>query len=196
MTTPTTSSTRRAVDRDILRLAVPALGALIAEPLFLLTDTDGFSLTRGDLLTVGCALAFALHIIALARYAYRHPIVPYTAVQVAIVTVLAFPTTWVMEGLAIPDQSVWIALAVTGIGVGIGAFLLQVWAQTVVGPGTAAIILAAEPAFAVATAWVVLNERLDAAGWAGTALVVFAIFLVVTRQTDDVATAEAVTPAH
>ncbi len=164
--------------------------------IFLLTDTDGFSLTRGDLLTVGCALAFALHIIALARYAYRHPIVPYTAVQVAIVTVLAFPTTWVMEGLAIPDQSVWIALAVTGIGVGIGAFLLQVWAQTVVGPGTAAIILAAEPAFAVATAWVVLNERLDAAGWAGTALVVFAIFLVVTRQTDDVATAEAVTPAH
>jgi putative MATE family efflux protein len=30
---------QRAVDRDILRLAVPALGALVAEPLFLLTDT-------------------------------------------------------------------------------------------------------------------------------------------------------------
>ena len=29
-------SSRRAVDRDILRLAVPALGALVAEPLFLL----------------------------------------------------------------------------------------------------------------------------------------------------------------
>ena len=29
----------RSVDRDILRLAVPALGALIAEPLFLLADT-------------------------------------------------------------------------------------------------------------------------------------------------------------
>ncbi|WP_440709180.1 MATE family efflux transporter [Herbiconiux sp. YIM B11900] len=28
-----------AIDRDILRLAVPALGALVAEPLFLLTDT-------------------------------------------------------------------------------------------------------------------------------------------------------------
>ena len=27
------------VDRDILRLALPALGALVAEPLFLLTDT-------------------------------------------------------------------------------------------------------------------------------------------------------------
>src|SRR6478752_8403715 len=35
----TTALFRRAVDRDILRLAVPALGALIAEPLFLLADT-------------------------------------------------------------------------------------------------------------------------------------------------------------
>ena len=33
------TDTTRAVDRDILRLAVPALGALIAEPLFLLADT-------------------------------------------------------------------------------------------------------------------------------------------------------------
>ncbi|BDZ48770.1 hypothetical protein GCM10025867_10110 [Frondihabitans sucicola] len=31
--------TARALDREIARLAVPALGALIAEPLFLLTDT-------------------------------------------------------------------------------------------------------------------------------------------------------------
>jgi putative MATE family efflux protein len=31
--------TRRPMDRDILRLAVPALGALIAEPLFLLADS-------------------------------------------------------------------------------------------------------------------------------------------------------------
>ncbi len=34
-----TTPSARAVDRDILRLAVPALGALIAEPLFLLADT-------------------------------------------------------------------------------------------------------------------------------------------------------------
>lgn len=32
-------TTGRALDRDILRLAVPSLGALVAEPLFVLTDT-------------------------------------------------------------------------------------------------------------------------------------------------------------
>lgn len=36
---PLTSSADRAHDRQILRLAVPAFGALVAEPLFLLTDT-------------------------------------------------------------------------------------------------------------------------------------------------------------
>ena len=30
---------RSPLDREILRLALPALGALVAEPLFLLTDT-------------------------------------------------------------------------------------------------------------------------------------------------------------
>ena len=41
MNDPTTVdvAARREVDRDILRLAVPALGALVAEPLFLLADT-------------------------------------------------------------------------------------------------------------------------------------------------------------
>ena len=38
-TLPLDSQARRVVDRDILRLAVPALGALVAEPLFLLADT-------------------------------------------------------------------------------------------------------------------------------------------------------------
>ncbi len=36
---PATRSTRRAHDREILRLAVPAFGALVAEPLFLLADS-------------------------------------------------------------------------------------------------------------------------------------------------------------
>ncbi|MGX5696160.1 MATE family efflux transporter [Agromyces soli] len=35
----TTAPSPRTVDRDILRLALPALGALIAEPVFLLADT-------------------------------------------------------------------------------------------------------------------------------------------------------------
>jgi drug/metabolite transporter (DMT)-like permease len=165
--------------------------------IFLLTDTEGLTLSRGDLLTLGCAVAFALHIIALARYAGKHPVVPFTAVQLSVVAILAFPSAMLLDGPGLPQSSVWVALLITGLGVGIGAFLLQVWAQTVLGPSTTAVILAAEPAFAVATAWLVLGERLDLLGWTGTALIVLAIFLVVSRQSDEASQlAEAVTPAH
>lgn len=172
-----------------------AVGSFVG--LFLLTETDGLSLRSGDLLTLGCALAFAFHIIALARYARYHPVVPFTTVQLGITALLAFPAAWLIEGPALPSNSVIGALVLTGLGVSVGGFILQVWAQTVLGPSTAAVVLAAEPAFGVATAWVVLGERLDLSGWAGASLIVVAIYVVVTKQKDDASReAESVTAAH
>jgi drug/metabolite transporter (DMT)-like permease len=84
------------------------------------------------------------------------------------------------------------ALAVSG-----GAYLLQIWAQTVVGASRTAVILALEPAFGVATAAVVLGERLTTAAWIGAGLIVGAIYVVIARTGEtDVARAEAVTEAH
>ncbi len=172
--------------------AAAAFGGLI-----LVTGTEGISLGAGDLLTLGCALAFALHILALARYARHHPVVPFTSVQLAVTAVLSLAGSNLVEGGGFPPGSVWPALVLTGVAVGVGAFLLQIWAQTVVGPATAAVVLAAEPVFGVATAWVILGERLDTSGWLGTALIITAIFVAVTRQADEPAIrAEAVTPAH
>lgn len=175
------------------------LGAVIAfVGVYLLTGVDSLSLGLGDLLTVGCALAFAFHIVALARFAHRHPVVPFTAVQILVTTLLAFPASWIVDGSAtVPPRSTWVALAITGVGVTAGAFLLQIWAQRVVGAATAAVVLAAEPAFGVATGWVVLDERLTVAGWIGAALIVVAIFVVITNQRDPASReAEGLTVAH
>ena len=175
------------------------IGAALASfaGLWLLTDTDGLNLSRGDLLTLGCALAFALHIIALARYAREHPVIPFTTVQLAITAVLGLAASALLEGAALPPSEALGAIALTGLGVSVGAYLLQIWAQTVVGADTAAVVLAAEPAFAVATAWVILGERLMFEGWIGAGLIVAAIFIVVTRQRDRASReAEAVTAAH
>lgn len=164
----------------------------------LLTGVDGLSLETGDVLTVGCAAAFAFHIVALARYAPRHPVVPFTTVQLAVTAVLSIVLSSVFEsGPGIPDRTVWGAIALTAVGVTVGAYLLQIWSQTVVGASTAAVVLSAEPAFGVATAWVVLGERLGFQGWVGAGLIVAAIYLVVTKQRDEASReAEAVTPAH
>jgi drug/metabolite transporter (DMT)-like permease len=164
----------------------------------LLTGIDHLGLGRGELLTVGCALAFAIHIVILAHYAHRHPVIPFTMVQTGVTATLAFVyAVFVEGGVQLPDSSVWAALALTGLGVTGGAYLLQVWAQTIVGPDTAAIVLAAEPAFGVAAGWVVLEERMDVAGWIGAGLIVAAIYMVITRQRDESSrSAESVTAAH
>jgi drug/metabolite transporter (DMT)-like permease len=171
--------------------------ALSFAGLVLLTGAGGLSFERGDLLTLACAFSFALHIVALSRLARHHPVVPFTTVQLTVTTVLAFPAALLIEGPVQPPSSVWGALLLTGLGASAGCFVLQIWAQTVVGATTAAVVLAAEPAFAVATAWVVLSERLTLAGWAGAGLILLAIYIVVTRQGDRASVeAEAVTPAH
>ncbi len=165
--------------------------------LVLLTDTDGFRLEQGDLLTLGCSISFAAHIVLLSRLARHHPVVPFTTVQLAVTSALAFITALFLEVPGVPDPSVWGALIITGIGASAGCFVLQIWSQTIVGATTAAVVLAAEPAFAVATAWVVLDERLTLAGWAGAGLILIAIFIVVTKQQDPASVeAEAVSPAH
>jgi drug/metabolite transporter (DMT)-like permease len=176
-----------------------SLGAAAASfmGLILLTGNDGLHFQTGDLLTLACAFSFALHIVTLSRLAHLHPVVPFTAVQLGVTAVLAFPTSWVLEGWTLPPSEVWGALLITGLGASAGCFVLQVWAQTVVGATTAAVVLAAEPAFAVLTAWVVLDERLTLAGWAGALLILMAIFIVIIKQRDhSSAEAEAVSPAH
>jgi drug/metabolite transporter (DMT)-like permease len=177
---------------------VVAAAAVAFVGVYLLTGVETLELGRGDLLTIGCALGFAFHIVILAHFAHRHPVIPFTAVQVAVTAVLAFPLSWVLDGsVGFPARSVWGALALTGIGVTAGAFILQIWAQRVIGASTAAVVLAAEPVFGVATGWVVLGERLTLGGWAGAALIVVAIYLVITKQKDAASReAEGVTLAH
>lgn len=165
--------------------------------LVLITGSNTLDLRQGDLFTLACAFSFALHIATLARLAHRHPVVPFTTVQLAVTAVLAFVASAAIETPQLPPRTVWGALLITGLGASAGCFVLQVWAQTIVGPATTAVVLAAEPAFAVATAWVVLGERLTSAGWAGAGLILLAIFVVVTKQQDHTSVeAEAVSPAH
>jgi drug/metabolite transporter (DMT)-like permease len=140
----------------------------------------------GDVLTIGAAFSFAGHIVALDRFAARHPVVAYTAAQLLVTAVIAIPAALLFEGLPAPTAAVVPALLITAIGVSAGAYLLQIWAQTIVGPARTGILLALEPAFAVLTAAVVLDERLTIRGWIGALLIMGAIFLVISRGAEPV----------
>jgi drug/metabolite transporter (DMT)-like permease len=166
--------------------------------LALLTIDESFRLQSGDLMTVGCAFAFAGHIVVMSRVAYRHPVVPFAAVQLLFTAVAALAASAAFEGLPFPTSSDLPALLLTGLAVSGGAFILQVWAQTVVGPARTAMLLALEPVFAVVFAAWLLSERLTARGWIGSILILGAIYVVLTttKHNDEIPAAEAVSPAH
>ncbi len=164
-----------------------------------LTINAGFALNRGDLLTVVAAIAFAAHIVALGRFAPRHPVVSLTAIQILTVAVLGLASSAVFEGFALPTASVIPTLVGTGVIVSAGAFMMHVAAQRVVGPSRTAIMLSLEPVFAAAIAAIVLGERLTPRGWFGAALIMAGVYVVLAfsppEEADLVAT-EGLSEAH
>jgi len=184
------------VARRAPRLPAAAGAVLAFAGLALLTFEGGFTLRRGDLLTVACAVSYSAHIVYLSRVAFRHRVIPFTAVQLAVVAQGGLAASVLFEGPQLPTAAVWPALLLTGLAVSAGAFFLQVWSQTVIGPARTAIVLALEPAFAAAFAAVLLGERLNATGWGGAALILAGIYAALAGGDDPLPAAEALTPAH
>jgi drug/metabolite transporter (DMT)-like permease len=174
-------------------------GAVSVVGLMLLTSRDGLALSAGDAWTLACAGAFALHIVILASMAPRHRVLGFTAVQLAVTAALALAASALTGHAGFPDRSVWMALGVTAIAVTCGAFVAQVWAQTVIGPSRTAMVLALEPVFAVATAGLILGERLDVRAAMGAVLILAGIYIVLVfapPEDIDLRTAEALSEAH
>ncbi len=156
-------------------------GALVAfGGLAVLTMSDGFRLQAGDAWTIGAAVAFAGHIVYLSRVAHLHAVVALTGMQLGVTAVLGLVGSALLEDFAVPGSDSLVPLLVTGVAVSAGAFLLQVWSQTILGPARTALILALEPAVAALTGAVVLEERLGLRGWLGAGLILAGIYVVLT----------------
>jgi drug/metabolite transporter (DMT)-like permease len=151
----------------------PATGALLAAAGLALLTLDRFEVHRGDLLVLGCAFAFATHILLLGRYSPRHASYQLAVVQLATVGVLALAWAGAAGDLRLPGSNqVWFALAVTAVLASAGGFLVQTRAQRDVSPTRTAIIFTMEPVFAALFAFWLAAERLDARGWLGAACIV------------------------
>ena len=157
-----------------------ALGALLAVVgLGLLLHPGSLtSFNRGDLLTLGCAVGFAFHILALGRYARRVPTADLAALQLLFVAVLAAPVAFATEAptLDLPSRG-WLAVLFLGLVCSAFAFGAQTWAQRRTPPARTALILALEPVFAAGVSVALGSERLTAGEWLGGGLVVAGVAL-------------------
>ena len=166
------SVTRR---RPGLRVVAAVIAAAFG--LYFLTAPAGGGPNRGDLLTIGCAVLFAGHIVAAGRYARAGQPIRMLGVQFAVTSLLAFsisPVTEAPEARA--TLTLILALAFLAL-TAVGTFWFQLRAQQVLSPSETALIFALEPLAAAITSYLVLGEVLSAEQWLGGLVVMGAVIM-------------------
>jgi len=129
----------------------------------------------GDLLTVGCAIGFGLHIALLDRYAKEHSAFALALAQLSCSTVV-FALAWPFaDPLTLPPASVWPAIAFTGMVASALGFYAQTSAQRRLPAIQAGMILTMEPVFAAVFGYVLAGDRLSWTQMAGGVAMVAAL---------------------
>lgn len=143
-----------------------------------LLSLHGFAVGRGEALTLLCALGFALHIVGLGEWSALHDSYVLAIIQLAVVSILCWILTLGRGYQAPPDYGVWGAVILTAIFATAIAFLIQTWAQSLMAPTRAAVIMTMEPVFAGFFAVLLGGELLTAKVIFGGLFVVVAMYLV------------------
>jgi drug/metabolite transporter (DMT)-like permease len=143
-----------------------------------LLSLNGWSIGFGELLTLGCAIFFAFHIIALGEWSSQEDIYFFTFIQLATVGILSLAAA-TPGGITLPpDLGVWGAVGLTAILATTLAFLVQVWAQALVSPTRAAVVMTMEPVFAGLFAVLIGGNQLTLRVVIGAIVVLSAMFIV------------------
>jgi len=154
----------------------PRAGAIVGVILAIiglafLTLGDSLSAGIGELLTVGCAIAFAFHIVYVTKYgALTEPTV-MVAVQLGLSAVAAFAMAGLTGTVATPSPAALKAGIYLGLAATAFAFVVQVYAQRLTTATRAALIYTMEPVFAALFAYLIAGEVIGPRGLVGCALI-------------------------
>jgi drug/metabolite transporter (DMT)-like permease len=166
---------KRPTGREVVGIAIATGGMVV---MTLPSLAENFTMNRGDLLTVGCAVAFAFHLLTVGYYSQR--------LKTEVLALGQIGCAAILSGLSLPleplhvtwSRAVWIAIILTAIFATAAAFALQTWAQRYTTPTRTALIFALEPVVALVTAVSLGGEALTLYAVAGGALILAGILAV------------------
>lgn len=162
-------------------IATVGLGVLSIQGVPFLGMGDGnATLGLGEAVTLAGAFFYALHIVFLGRWAHQSEPITLGMIQIVgaglILGLAALP-----GGVALPQTpAAWTSFLYMTIIAGLGAIVLQTWAQSRLNATTAAVIMTTEPVFAAGFAIAFGGEPMTIRLILGGALVLAAMFLVET----------------
>ncbi len=125
-----------------------------------LLSLHGWSIGTGELLILASAVAFACHIISLAKWSSGRDSYAFTLIQIATATLLTGLLSLKEGYQAPPDAKVWEVAIFCALIATVLAFFVQTWAQARISPTKVAVILTMEAVFAAFIAAIFGGETL------------------------------------
>lgn len=164
--------------RKKLSPMVPVSVGVAVLGLYLLSWTGAAGIQTGDLSLLGCAVAFAVQIAFIDRFAGEVDALRLNCIQallcaLASAVVMVFTETPAWK----PIADCWLPLCYAGfLSMGL-AYSLQILGQRNLDPTGAALIMSLESVFAALFGWLLLGETMTLRETMGSALVFFAVIL-------------------
>lgn len=146
--------------------------------LYLLCITGSFSIGKGDLLVMICAVLFSVHILVIDHFSPLTDGVKMSCIQFFVCGILCGIPALLLESPRIASLlSAWAPLLYAGVlSCGV-AYTLQIVGQKNMNPTVASLILSLESCISVLAGWAILGQKLSLRELAGCALMFAAIIL-------------------
>lgn len=169
------------------------IAASIATAGIAVLSLQGLAMGFGEAVTLGSAVIYALHILALGRWSTASAALGLSTIQATVIAVICLGAA-LPDGVTLPSTGgQWVSLLYMAVIAGAGALIAQTWAQAHLTATRAAVVMAMEPVFAAVFAVLFGNEGVTSRLLVGGGLVLGAMYLVELRggtHADDVSALE------
>ncbi len=153
--------------------------AMATAGLYLLCmEGDRFSISKGDLLLLICAVLFSFHILVIDHFSPLADGVKLSCIQFFVCGLLSAAAMLVFERPVLSDiLAAWMPILYAGIMSCGVAYTLQIVGQKGMDPTISSLILSLESSISVLAGWAILGQRLNGYQLAGCGAMVVAIVL-------------------
>lgn len=140
---------------------------------------NGITVGFGEVITVGCAALFALHIIGLDKWSDPEYVYSLTTTQIIAVFITSLISSLVSGGIQAPtNNQTWINIAFLAVVATCIGYFAQTWVQSQLSSTRTAIILTMEPVFAMVAGITIGSDSLTLRMIVGAMLILIATYVV------------------
>lgn len=151
--------------------------------LYLLCIKDGFSIGRGDILVMICAVLFSFHILVIDYFSPKADGVKLSCIQFLVAGILSGIPAFLLEKPQLSSIcAAWMPILYAGVMSCGVAYTLQIIGQKDMNPTVASLILSLESCISVLAGWIILKQNLSTREFLGCVIMFGAIILAQLPQ--------------